>query len=68
MVYKVLSPFLFVLVLNTSTCKILKDAPWCMMFANDVVMITEIKEQIESDLERWENKLERHSLNASREI
>jgi hypothetical protein len=36
-----LSPYIFTLVMDEITKDIQRDIPWCMLFANDVVLIDE---------------------------
>ncbi|KAL6501581.1 hypothetical protein OROGR_026714 [Orobanche gracilis] len=38
-----LSPFLFAIVMDELTSGIQNDVPWCMMFADDIVLIDETK-------------------------
>ena len=44
-----------------------KDAPWDMMFADDVVLSREDKEELEASLERWRKVFEERRLNVSRQ-
>ncbi|XP_037773633.1 uncharacterized protein LOC119569641, partial [Penaeus monodon] len=43
-----------------------KEAPWSMMFADDVVLCSEEKADLEVDLERWHNRLEKRGMKVSR--
>ena len=61
-----LSPFLFTVVMDQLTKGIRREAPWTMMFADDVVLTAECKTQLELDLERWRNALESRGLRISR--
>lgn len=36
-----LSPYLFELIMNKLTANIQEDVPWCMLFADDLVLIDE---------------------------
>ena len=45
-----LSQFLFAIVMDEITKSIHEDIPWCMLFANDIVLIDEIKEEVNKKL------------------
>jgi len=61
-----LSPFLFAVVMDQLTTGIRREAPWTMMFADDIVLASECKSQLELDLERWRYALESRGLRISR--
>ena len=46
-----LSPCLFAMVMDRMTDDIREEAPWTMMFADDIVICSESKEQVEEKLE-----------------
>ena len=50
----VLSPFLFAVVMNCLMEELRKEAPWTMMFADDVVICSESKTEVEERLKRWD--------------
>ena len=54
-----LSPFLFAIIIDRLTEDIKKDAPWDMLFADDIVLCRQNHREIEEDLEIWRNALER---------
>ena len=54
-----LSPFLFAMVMDRLTDEVRQESPWNMMFADDIVICSESKEQMERSLERWRYALER---------
>ena len=48
-----MSPFLFAMVMDRLTNEVGQEYPWTMMFADDIVICSESREQIEEKLERW---------------
>ena len=60
-----LSPFLFAIIMDKLTEDIRKDAPWDMLFADDIVLSRHNHRELEDDLEIWRNVLQR-GLNVSR--
>ena len=48
----VLSPFLFVMVMDRLTDEVRQESPWNMMFTDDTMICSESKEQVERSLER----------------
>ena len=61
-----LSPFLFVIIIDRLTKNIRKDAPWDMLFEDDIVLSRQNHRKLEEDLEIWRNALERRDLKVSR--
>ena len=61
-----LIPFLFVMVMDRLTDEVRQKSPWNMMFADDIVICSESKEQMERSLEKWRYALERRGLKVSR--
>ena len=61
-----LSPFLFAIIVDVLTKDVRKEAPWDMMFADDVVLCREDKEKLEVSLERWRKVFEERGLRVSR--
>ena len=57
-----LSPFLFAIIMDTLTEDIRKEAPWSMLFANDVILCSVDKETLEEDLEKWRDALEKRGM------
>ena len=46
-----LSPFLFVIVMDELTTSIQDEISWCMLFADDIVLIDETKAGLNTKLE-----------------
>ena len=61
-----LSPFIFAIIKNRLTENIRKDAPWDMLFADEIVLSRLIHRELEEDLEIWRNALERRGLKVNR--
>ena len=61
-----LSPLLFIIIMDVLTENIEKDAPWAMMFADDLVLCAMTREEVDEDLETWRVVFERHGLKISR--
>nr|GEY76351.1 retrovirus-related Pol polyprotein LINE-1 [Tanacetum cinerariifolium] len=62
-----ISPYLFTLILDELSRGIQENIPWCMIFADDIVLIAESTEGLNSRLERWREALEDNGLRVSRE-
>jgi hypothetical protein len=52
-----LSPYLFTLVMDEVTRDIQGDIPWCMLFADDVVLVDESRAGVNMKLELWRHTL-----------
>ncbi|KAK3549929.1 hypothetical protein QTP86_016780, partial [Hemibagrus guttatus] len=61
-----LSPFLFAIVMDQLSEEVRQESPWTMMFADDIVICSESREQVEENLERWRFALERRGMKGSR--
>ena len=61
-----LSPCLFAMMMDRMTDEIREEAPWTMMFADDIVICSESKEQVEEKLESWRYALERRGMKGNR--
>jgi hypothetical protein len=48
-----LSPYLFALVMDEVIRDIQDDIPWCMLFADDVVLVDESRTGVDQKLELW---------------
>ena len=61
-----LSPCLFAMMMDRMTDEIREEAPWTMMFADDSVICSESKKQVEEKLESWIYALERRGTKVNR--
>ncbi|VFQ66544.1 unnamed protein product [Cuscuta campestris] len=61
-----LSPFLFALVMDVLTKGVQRGVPWCMLFADDIVLIDDTREGLNHKLERWRLALETKGFRISR--
>ena len=61
-----LSPFLFAMVMDRLMDKIRQVSLWTMMFADDIVICSESREQFEQSLERWRYALENRGMKVNR--
>ncbi|KAK3524727.1 hypothetical protein QTP86_001653, partial [Hemibagrus guttatus] len=61
-----LSPFPFAIVMDQLSEEVRQESPWTMMFADDIVICSESREQVEENLERWKFALERRGMKVSR--
>ncbi|KAK3527103.1 hypothetical protein QTP86_010822 [Hemibagrus guttatus] len=57
-----LSPFLFAIVMDQLSEEVRQESPWTMMFADDIVICSESREQVEENVERWRFVLERRGM------
>jgi glucose/arabinose dehydrogenase len=61
-----LSPYLFNMVMDVLTAGVREQAPWTMLFADDIVLVDESKEGVEEKLENWRQVVEDGGLRISR--
>uniref|UniRef100_A0A8I6WS22 Reverse transcriptase domain-containing protein n=1 Tax=Hordeum vulgare subsp. vulgare TaxID=112509 RepID=A0A8I6WS22_HORVV len=61
-----LSPYLFDLVMDEFTRDIQGDIPWCMLFADDVVLVDDSRTGVNRKLELWRWTLELKGFRLSR--
>ena len=61
-----LSPFLFTLIMDELTKEIQDEVPWCMLFADDIVLIDESRVGVNAKLEHWRHALESTGFRVSR--
>ncbi|KAK3527786.1 hypothetical protein QTP86_006772 [Hemibagrus guttatus] len=60
-----LSPFLFAMVMDQLSEEVRQESPCTMMFADDIVICSESRKQVEENLERWRFALERRGMKVS---
>jgi hypothetical protein len=61
-----LSPYLFALVMDEVTRDIQAGIPWCMLFADDMVLVDESRTGVDQKLELWRRTLEAKGFRLSR--
>ncbi|KAK3555144.1 hypothetical protein QTP86_009995 [Hemibagrus guttatus] len=54
------------MVMDQLSEEVRQESPWTMMFADDIVICSESREQVEENLERWRFALERRGMKVSR--
>nr|GEY98156.1 hypothetical protein [Tanacetum cinerariifolium] len=59
--------YLFALILDELSRGIQDDIPWCMIFADDIMLVSESAEGLNDRLENWREALEANGLRVSRE-
>ncbi|GJX85613.1 retrovirus-related pol polyprotein LINE-1 [Tanacetum coccineum] len=62
-----ISPYLFTLILDELSWGIQESILWCMIFADDIVLIAESAEGLNNRIEKWGEALEDNGLRVSRE-
>ena len=61
-----LSPFLFAVIMDRLTDEVRREQPWTMLFANDIVICEETREEVEQRIECWRYALERRGMKVSK--
>jgi hypothetical protein len=61
-----LSPYLFDLVMDEVSRDIQEDIPWCMLFADDVVLVDDSRTRVNRKLELWRKTLESKGFRLNR--
>ena len=61
-----LGPFLIALIMDRLTDEVRRETPWTMLFADDIVICEETREEVEWRIESWRYALERIGMKVSR--
>ena len=61
-----LSPLLFAVIMDKITDEVRREPPWTMLFADDIVICEETRQEVEQRLESWKYALERRGMKVSR--
>nr|XP_016469921.1 PREDICTED: uncharacterized protein LOC107792243 [Nicotiana tabacum] len=61
-----LNPFLFSLMMDSLLRQIQEKVPWCLLFADDIVLIDETQGGVNERLEVWRHTLESKGFKLSR--
>ena len=61
-----LSSFLFAVITDRLTDEVRRGPPWTMLFADDIVICEETREEVEQRLESWKYALERRGMKVSK--
>ena len=61
-----LSPLLFNIVFDVLTEVVRENPPWCVLYADDVVILAKSKNALQAKLERWRETWESGGLKISR--
>ena len=64
--YFILFPFLFIIVMDELTRAIQDEIPWCMLFADDIVLIDETRARVNAELKLRRQTLESRGFRLSR--
>ena len=61
-----LSPFLFNIVFDVLTDYVRENPPWCLLYADDVVLMANSRTELQEKLEAWREALETRGMKISR--
>ena len=61
-----LSPFLFTSLMDVLSSPLQGEVPWCMLFADDIVLVDESRAEVSCRLELWREALESKGFRISR--
>ena len=62
----VLSPFLFAVIMDKLMDEVSREPPWMMLFADDIVICEETREELEQRQKFWRYALEKRGMKISR--
>ncbi|EYC43123.1 hypothetical protein Y032_0502g2619 [Ancylostoma ceylanicum] len=57
---KALSPLVFILCVDAITRDIQKPHPWCLLYADDVLLAAETREELQEVVQLWKERLQRY--------
>ncbi|KAK6735072.1 hypothetical protein RB195_018332 [Necator americanus] len=57
-----LSPLLFILCMDTITKEIQKQHPWTLLFADDVMLAAESRDDLQKQAQSWKDQLQQYGL------
>ena len=61
-----LNSFLFAVIMDRLTWEVRREPPWTMLFADNIVICEETREEVEQKLESWRYALERRGMKVNR--
>ena len=59
------SPFLFAMLMDRLTDEVKQESPWTIMFAADIMICSESREQVKENVEIWRYAFERRGMRVS---
>ena len=63
----VLSPLLFIIVMEAVTHSVREGVPWEMLYANDLVLVGKCKEELKEKLKKWNECLKDKGLKINKD-
>ena len=61
-----LSPYLFAMIMDVLAREIKDLSPWCMLYADDIILCATRREVVEKRLEDWIRAMDDRGLNINR--
>ncbi|XP_057543361.1 uncharacterized protein LOC130821591 [Amaranthus tricolor] len=61
-----LCPFILTVIMEETSKSIWETVPWCMIFADDIVLVAKTREEVSNKLDEWREALEGKGLRISR--